>query len=121
MHQKQDAYFLPNVEIKDYSVMIDGWVFLTNQKKNDTRTYDGIKIATEKGDDYTSGCLVGYPYFKGNYKLIAIDIRKKQKQKQNLSLETQAVLLICSLELTISGLPVERTYQKSEKCWLCEE
>ena len=90
--------------------MIDGWVFLTNQKKNDTRTYDGIKIATEKGDDYTSGCLVGYPYFKGNYKLIAIDIRKKQ-----------TVLLICSLELTISGLPVERTYQKSEKCWLCEE
>ena len=74
--------------------MSDGWVFLTNQKKNDTRTYDGINIATEKGDDYTSGCLVGYPQFKGNYKLIAIDIRKKQKQKQNLSLETQAVLLI---------------------------
>ena len=90
-------------------------------EKNDTRTYDGIEIATEKGNNYTSGCLVGYPYFKGKYKLIAINIRKKQKQKQNLSLKTQAVLLICSLELTISGVPAERTYQKSEKCRLCEE
>ena len=29
-------------------------------------------------DDYTTGCLLDYPYFKENYTLIAIDLRKQQ-------------------------------------------
>ena len=33
--------------------------------KNDLKTYDNIrKIATGQGDDYTTGCLLDYPYFK---------------------------------------------------------
>ena len=36
------------------------------------------KIATGQGDDYTTGCLLDYPYFKENYKMIAIDLSKKQ-------------------------------------------
>ena len=36
------------------------------------------KIATGKGDDYTTGCLLDYPYFKDNYKMIAIDLSKQQ-------------------------------------------
>ena len=31
-----------------------------------------------KGDDYTTGCLLDYPYFKKHYKLIAIDLSKQQ-------------------------------------------
>ena len=31
-----------------------------------------------QGDDYTTGCLLDYPYFKENYKLIAIDRSKQQ-------------------------------------------
>ena len=31
-----------------------------------------------KGDDYTTGCLLDYPYFKKYYKLIAIDLSKQQ-------------------------------------------
>ena len=34
------------------------------------------KIATGQGDNYTSGCLQDYPYFKNYYKLIAIDLSK---------------------------------------------
>ena len=34
------------------------------------------KITTGKGDDYITGCLLDYCYFKENYKLIAIDLRK---------------------------------------------
>ena len=31
------------------------------------KTYENItKIATGKGDDYTTGCLLGYSYFKEN-------------------------------------------------------
>ena len=44
-----------------------------------SKTYENIrKIATGKGDDYTIGCLLDYPYFKDNYKMIAIDLSKQQ-------------------------------------------
>ena len=33
------------------------------------KTYENIReIATDQGDDYTTGCLLDYPYFKENYK-----------------------------------------------------
>ena len=46
--------FLPNVQIDDYNVMIDGQNFLDQPVKKDMRTYDNIrKNATGKGDDHT--------------------------------------------------------------------
>ena len=43
------------------------------------KTYENIrKIAIGQGDDYTTGCLLDYPYFKNHYKMIAIDLRKLQ-------------------------------------------
>ena len=38
-----------------------------------------IKIGTGQSDSYTTVCLLGYPYFKENYKMIAIDLSKQQK------------------------------------------
>ena len=35
------------------------------------------KIAIGQGDDYTTGCLLDYPYFKDHYKMIAIDLSKQ--------------------------------------------
>ena len=32
-----------------------------------------------QGDDYTTGCLLDYPYFKKYYELITIDLSKQQK------------------------------------------
>ena len=44
-----------------------------------TKTYKYIrKISTGQGDDYTTGCLLGYTYFKKYYKMIAIDLIKQQ-------------------------------------------
>ena len=43
------------------------------------KTYENIrKIDTGKGDDYTTGCLLDYPYFKERYKMIATDLSKQQ-------------------------------------------
>ena len=36
------------------------------------------KIATGQGDDYTTGCLLGYIYFKKYYKMIAVDLSKQR-------------------------------------------
>ena len=36
------------------------------------------KIAIGQGDDYTTGCLLAYSYFKDSYKVIAVDLSKQQ-------------------------------------------
>ena len=40
-------------------------------------SYIAQKIKIGQGDDYTSCCLLDYPYFKENYNL-AIDLSKQQ-------------------------------------------
>ena len=39
---------------------------------------DTRKVSTRYGDDYTTGCLLDYSYFKDNYRLIAADLRKQK-------------------------------------------
>ena len=66
-------YYIPTVVIKDYNFMIDGQNVFDQSIKNDLKTRNNIKkIAAGQGDDYTTRCLLDYPYFKKYYKLIAI-------------------------------------------------
>ena len=72
------GYFLPKVEIKDCNVKIDGRNFFDQPMNDDIKTYENIKkIATGQGDDYRTGCLLDYLYFKENYKMIATDLSKQ--------------------------------------------
>ena len=60
--------------------MTDGRNFFDQLINNMNKTYENIrKIATGKGDDYTTGCLLDYPYFKDYYKMIASDLSKQQE------------------------------------------
>ena len=73
------TYHLPKVEIKGYNVMIDGRNLFDQPINSMSNTYENIrKVSTGKGDDYTTGYLLDYSYFKANYKLIAIDLSKQQ-------------------------------------------
>ena len=77
--KSHSTYFLAKVEIKDYNVMIDGRNFFDQPRNSMTKTYESIrKIATGQGDDYTTGCLLNYSYFKENYKIIGIVLSKQQ-------------------------------------------
>ena len=59
--------------------MINGENFFDEPVKDNKVRYENIrKIATGKGDDYTTGCLLDYPYFKDSYKMIAVDLSKQQ-------------------------------------------
>ena len=59
--------------------MIDGKNFFDQPINSMTKTYENIrKIATGQGDDYTTGCLLDYPYLKNHYKMIAIDLSKQE-------------------------------------------
>ena len=74
-----DQYYLPTVEIKDYNIMMNGENFFDQPIKNSKVTYDNIrKIAIGQRDDYTTGCLLDYPYFANTYKMIAVDLSKQQ-------------------------------------------
>ena len=53
--------------------------FFDQPIKNNKVTYKkNRKIATCQEDDYTTGCLLDYPYFKDTYKMIAVDLSKHQ-------------------------------------------
>ena len=53
--------------------------FFDQPVKNNKIVYEDIrKIDTCKGDDYTTGCLLDYPYSKDSYKMIAVDLSKQQ-------------------------------------------
>ena len=59
--------------------MINGENFFGQPIKDNKVTYENIrKIATGQGDDYTTGCLLDYPYFKESYKMIVVDLIKQQ-------------------------------------------
>ena len=72
------SYYLPNAAIKDYNVMIKAENFLDQSIKSNKVAYENIgKVATDQRDDYVTGCLLDYPYFKDSYKMIAIDLSKQ--------------------------------------------
>ena len=72
-------YYLPLVEIKDDNIMINGENVFDKPIKNNKVTYENIrKVATGQGDDYTTGCLLDYPYFVDTHKVIAVDLSKQQ-------------------------------------------
>ena len=59
--------------------MINGENFFDQPIKNNKITYDNTgKIVIGQGDDYTTGCLLDYPYFKKTCKMIAVDLSKQQ-------------------------------------------
>ena len=73
-------YFVPRVDITSYNVLIDGRNFYDQPINDSIRKYDEIrKIATGKGDNYATGCLLDYDYFKKNYTLIAVDLSKQRE------------------------------------------
>ena len=73
-------YYVPNVEIKDFNVLIDGKSFFDLPVKNEEEAYEKI-IEMSNNNDYTTGNLLDFGYFKKNYWLIAIYLSKKTKLK----------------------------------------
>ena len=72
-------YFLPRGEIKNYNVLIDGRNFYDQPINDIIKQYDEVrKVSMGYGDDYTTGFLLDYAYFKNNYGLITADLSKQK-------------------------------------------
>ena len=72
-------YFLPRVKIENYNIEIDGRNFYDQLINDSIKQFNEIrKISTGKVDDYTTGCLLDFAYFRKNYRLIAADLSKQK-------------------------------------------
>ena len=73
--QSQKRYYLPRIEIKDYSVLIDGRNFY-DQNVNDsiTRYTELLKFNTGRSEDYSTGCLISYNYYVKDYNIATIGL-----------------------------------------------
>ena len=72
-------YFIANIKIKDFNVLIDGKIFFDLPVKNKEEAYEKI-IDMSNNNDCTTGNLLHFASFKQNYKLIAIDLSKQIKR-----------------------------------------
>ena len=85
-------FYLPNVMVKDYNVIIDKLAFFDLTIKTEEEAYEKI-IDISRNVEYTTGNLLDYDYFKKQYKLIAIDLSKQQVLEENEGLSQQINLL----------------------------
>ena len=73
-------YYVPSIEIKDFNVLIDGKSFFDLPVKNEEEAYEKM-IDMCNNNDYITGTLLDFVYFKENYRLIATDLSKQTKLK----------------------------------------
>ena len=67
-------YYVPNVRIKDFNVLIDGKSFFNLPVKDEESAYEKI-IETSRNNDYTTGNLLDFAYLKKQ--------QQKNKNKTN--------------------------------------
>ena len=76
----QRKYYLPRIDLKKYNVILDGRNFYDNPIENNIEKYRELKQAMiGKGEDYITGSLLDYEYFKKHYKLVAADLSKQKE------------------------------------------
>ena len=76
----QQKYYLPRIDLKKYNVIIDGRNFYDNPIESDIKKHRELKkVMIGKAEDYTTGSLLDYDYFKKNYKLVAVDLSKQKE------------------------------------------
>ena len=66
-------YYVPKVEIKDFNVLINGKSFFDLPVKNGEEAYEKV-IEMSNNNDYTTGNLLDFGYYKENDRLIAINL-----------------------------------------------
>ena len=58
-------YFIPRIKIENYNLETDGRNFYDQPINDSIKQYNEVrKVSTGQGDDYTTGCLLDFAYFK---------------------------------------------------------
>ena len=86
--QSYSQFYLPRVMVKDFNVIIDKLAFFDLSIKTEEEAYEKI-MDISRNNEYTTGNLLDYDYFKKYYKSIAIDLTKQQVLQENEDLIQQ--------------------------------
>ena len=74
-----ENFFFLSVTIINYRVLIDNRKFYDQPVNDQIKKYEEVrKIATGQRDNYATGCLLDYQYFKDDEQLIAVDLSKQK-------------------------------------------
>ena len=86
--QSYSQFYLSRVTVKDFNVIIDKIAILELPIK---LKKDHMKKITDisRSNEYTTGNLLDYDYFKKYFKLVAIDLSKQQVSQENEDLIQQ--------------------------------
>ena len=105
-------YYVPNVEIKEFNVLLDRKSFFDLPVKNEEEAYEKI-MDMNNNNDYTTGNLLDFGYFKENYELIATNLSKQTKLK-----DPQQINFIGKLENQDHGATMFFMIENSEETTL---
>ena len=102
-------YYVPNVEIKYFNVLIDGKSFFDLPIKNEEEAYEKV-VDMSNDNDYTTVNFQILLISKKNYRLVAIDLSKQPKLK-----DPQQINFIGKLENQDHGATMFFIIEKSEE------
>ena len=86
--QSFSQFYLPRFMVKGFNVIIDKLAFFDLPIKTEVEAYEKI-IDICRNNEYATGNLLDYDYFKKYYKLTAIDLSKQQVLQENEDLIQQ--------------------------------
>ena len=108
-------YFLPRVDKTNCNVLINRRNFYDQSVNDQIKKYDEIrKSATGQGDNYSTGRLSDYQYFKYHYQLIAADLSKQKEWDA----DSRAVQKIEFYEMLKTNSQVCTVLEKSKETML---
>ena len=109
-------YFLPRIKINNYNIEIDGRNFYDQPINDLIKQYDEVrKISTGQGDDYTTGCLLDFAYFKKNYRLITADLSKQKV----LDADPRVIEQVIFTGKAIQNIVVYYILEQSKETMIC--
>ena len=104
-------YYVPNVEIKDFNILIDGKSLFDLPVKDEEEPYEKI-MSMSRNNDETTGNLLYFFYFKENCRLIAINLSNQTKLK-----DPQQINFIGKLENEDNGETMFFIIENSEETY----
>ena len=86
--QSFSQFYFPRFMVKECNVIIDKLSFFSMPIKTEEEAYEKV-IDISRNNEYITGNLLDYDYFKKHYQLITIDLSKQQELQENEDLIQQ--------------------------------
>ena len=102
-------YYVPNIQIKDYNVLIDGKSFFNLPVKTEEEAFEKV-IEMSNNNDYTTGNSLDFAYYRENYRLIATELSKQTKIN-----DPQQINFIGKVENENNGVTIFLIIENTEK------